>query len=240
MLLAGAYYEDPYLLAMADSDYYGRPSSYDQVFALLFRAAGLEKRPLAELPLSKYFPGPMGEMVARTGWRMGLDTENRDAVVHMRIGEYFFGNDYRMGRVTAHEFGPSPTVPFYSYIAGDIAQAYSSSKVENVARSMVMLDAVPKGPSVRQIRSEDLIGVKVLDTEVLFGRDDEMLKRVEFVLDGAALTKMLICDLSPGSWSITRDGKQTAMTRATEEGRCIYLEALPGSYCLELKIVRQL
>lgn len=456
MLLAGAYYKDPYLLNMADSDYYGRPSSYDQVFALLFRAAGLEKRPLGELPLSKYFPGPMGEMVARTGWRMGLDSRSRDAVVHMRIGEYFFGNHqrkdfgtfqiyycgplaiasglyegrdqpygsphwlnyhhqtiahnglliydpsekmakgsvndggqrwpnngadhpkdlptllgnaYRMGRVTAHEFSPNATTPLYSYIAGDITQAYSSSKVEKVTRSMVTLntrdsiwpcalvvldrivsakasfkktwllhsiqepeiqgrtvtivrdskdyagkgryagklvvesllpekaditkvggpgkefwvesagmnfaaskggaaepgnwrieispeqparpdtflhvltmmdDTVSEGPSVRQIRSENLIGVKLLDIAVLFGRDDELLERVEFVLDGTAVTKTFICDLSPGSWSITRDGRQTAMIQATDEGRCAYLEASPGSYRLELKIAGQI
>jgi len=93
MMLAGAYYEDPYLLTMADSDFYSGPSSYDRVFELLFRKPGLEKRPLDELLLSKYFRGPMGEMVARTGWKMGIDSP--DAVVHMRIGEYFFGNHQR-------------------------------------------------------------------------------------------------------------------------------------------------
>ena len=93
MMLAGSYYEDPYLLTMADSDFYGRPSSYDRVFSLLFRKPRLVKRPLDELPPSKYFPAPMGEMIARTGWRMGVDSP--DAVVHMRIGEYFFGNHQR-------------------------------------------------------------------------------------------------------------------------------------------------
>jgi hypothetical protein len=225
MMLAGAYYEDPYLLTMADSDLYSGPSSYDRVFELLFRKPGLEKRPLDELPPSKYFSAPMGEMVARTGWRMGIDSP--DAVVHMRIGEYFFGNhqrkdfgtfqiyyrgslaiasglyqgkdqpygsdhwlnyhhqtiahngllvydpsekmakgsandggqrwpskgadhprdlsvlleqDYRMGRVTAHAIGPDPADPMYSYIAGDIAEAYATGKVEKVTRSMVTLN----------------------------------------------------------------------------------------------------
>jgi len=93
MMLAGAYYENPYLLTMADSELYSRPSSYDVVFKLLFREPGLVKRPLEELPRSKYFPAPMGEMIARTGWEMGVDSP--DAVVHMRIGEYFFGNHQR-------------------------------------------------------------------------------------------------------------------------------------------------
>ena len=225
MMLAGAYYEDPYLLTMADSDLYSGPSSYDRVFELLFRKPGLEKRPLDELPLSKYFSAPMGEMIARTGWRMGIDSP--DAVVHMRIGEYFFGNhqrkdfgtfqiyyrgplaiasglyqgkdqpygsdhwlnyhhqtiahngllvydpsekmakgsandggqrwpsngadhpkdlsvllgrDYRMGRVTAHAIGPDTADPVYSYIAGDITEAYAAEKVEKVTRSMVTLN----------------------------------------------------------------------------------------------------
>jgi len=454
MLLAGTYYEDPYLLEMADSDSYGRPSFFDLIFALLLRRVGLEKRPLGELPLSKYFPEPMGEMVARTGWRMGLDPESRDVVIHMRIGEYFFGNhqrkdfgtfqiyyrgplaiasglyqgqnqpygsphwlnyhhqtvahnglliydpsekmakgsvndggqrwpnngadhprdldtllgnDYRIGRVTAHEFGPSPLIPLYSYIAGNIAPAYSSSKVKNVTRSMVtfntrdsvwpcmlvivdrivstkasfkktwllhsiqepmiqgrtmtivrnsknytgkdtyagklvveslvpekvnitkvggpgkefwiesigrnfatskggaaepgnwrieispeppaksdtflhvltmMDDTVSKGPSVHQIKSESLIGVQVLNIAVLFGSADELLRRVEFVLDGTALTKMLICGLKSGLWSVTRNGEHVTMARATDEGKCIYLEAMPGSYCLELHIAQ--
>lgn len=93
MLLAGAYYEDPYLLTMADSDFFRESSSYDRIFKLLFRNPGLEKRPIEELPLSKYFSPPMGEMIARTGWKMGI--ESSDAVIHMRIGEYFFGNHQR-------------------------------------------------------------------------------------------------------------------------------------------------
>ena len=451
MLLAGTYYKDPYLLKMADSDLYHKPSFFDRVFELLFRKPGLAKRPLGGLPLSKYFPPPMGEMVARTGWRMGVDSGSRDAVVHMRIGEYFFGNhqrkdfgtfqiyyrgplaiasglyqgqgqpygsphwlhyhhqtvahnglliydpsekmakgsvndggqrwpnngadhpknlqtllenDYRMGRVTAHEFGPSPTKPLYSYIAGDITQAYASSKVEKVTRSMVtfntgdsvwpcifvvfdrvvsanpsfkktwllhciqepmiqgqtvtvvrdgkhytgkaryggklavksllpekatitkvggpgkeswvesvgrnfatskggaaepgnwrveispqqparadtfghvltvMDDATPKGPSIRQISTEELTGAKMLDLAVLFGRDAEMLENADFVLDGSALTKILICDLRPGLWSVTKDGRHFTTVRATDKGRCVYLEAEAGSYRLELQ-----
>jgi hypothetical protein len=431
MLLAGTYYEDPYLLEMADSYSYSRPSFFDLVFELLFRRAGLEKRPLGELPLSKYFAEPMGEMVARTGWRMGLDSESRDAVIHMRIGEYFFGNhqrkdfgtfqiyyrgplaiasglyqgqnqpygsphwlhyhhqtvahnglliydpsekmakgsvndggqrwpnngadhpkdlhtllgnDYRMGRVTAHEFGPSPTIPLYSYIAGNITPAYSSSKVKNVTRSMVTFNTrdsvwpcmlvifdrivstkasfkktwllhsiqepMIQGRTVTVVRNsknytgkgqytgklvvESLVPEKVNITKVggpgkefwvesvgrnfatskggaaepgnwrieispeqpaksdtflhvltmmdettpkgpsVIGRTDELLQRAEFVLDGTALTKMLICGLRPGLWSVTRDGEQITMTRATDEGRCIYLKDMPGSYRLRL------
>jgi len=106
MTLAGAYYEDPYLLTMADSDIYSRASYYDLVFKLLFRKPELVKRPLEELPLSKYFAAPMGEMITRTGWKMGVDRP--DAIVHMRIGEYFFGNHQRkdFGTFQIYHRGP--------------------------------------------------------------------------------------------------------------------------------------
>jgi len=224
MMLAGAYYEDPYLLTMADSDFYYGPSSYDRIFKLLFQRPGLERRPLDELALSKYFAEPMGEMIARTGWRMGMDSP--DAVVHMRIGEYFFGNhqrkdfgtfqiycrgplaiasgiyegvgqpygsahwlnyhhqtiahnglliydpsevmakgaandggqrwpsngdyprdlsdllehDYRMGKVTAHAIEPDSATPVFSYLAGDITDAYDAGKAEMVTRSMITVN----------------------------------------------------------------------------------------------------
>jgi hypothetical protein len=92
-LHTGCYYGDPWLMTMADAPYFWSFSAMDRVLEFLFRAAGAEKRPLNELPPTKYFPAPMGEMVARTGWTMGIDS--RDAVVHMRIGEYFFGNHQR-------------------------------------------------------------------------------------------------------------------------------------------------
>jgi hypothetical protein len=92
-LLAGAYYHDPYLLTLADSDLFQRRAVFDCVLELLFREPNVVKRPLSELPLTKYFAPPTGEMVARTGWEMGKDSTA--AVVHMRIGEVFFGNHQR-------------------------------------------------------------------------------------------------------------------------------------------------
>jgi len=224
--LAGAYYQDPYLLTLADSDLFWELPPFERIFELLFREPEAEKRPIAELPLTKYFPDPGGEMIARTGWEMGKDSPA--AVVQMRIGGYFFGNHqrrdfgtfqvyyrgglaiasgayqggpdnmygsdhwhdyhhqtislngllifdpnepmarirrvndggqrvpnegrdhpidletllakgYRMGEVTAHAFGPDRFSPEYSYIAGDITQAYTE-KVRLVTRSMVTLN----------------------------------------------------------------------------------------------------
>jgi len=90
MALAGAYYQDPYLLSMADWTGYWQGVGIDHVLRLLLRPAGVTAKPISGLPLTKYFPPPMGEMVARTGWQLGVDSP--DAVVQMRIGGTFFGN----------------------------------------------------------------------------------------------------------------------------------------------------
>jgi len=225
MALTGSYYEDPYLLTMMDFDHFWGGSEIDDVLELVLQPAGAERRPIDELPLTKLFAPPMGEMVARTGWTMEVDSP--DAVVQMRIGGTFFGNHqrkdfgtfqiyyrgplaissgvyegtdseygsehwtnyyhqtiahngllifdpseqmllhgdpyandggqlwpnegadhpedldtllndgYHVADVTAHELGPDTDEPEYSYIAGDITNAYSPAKVSLVTRSMV-------------------------------------------------------------------------------------------------------
>jgi len=92
-MMTGSYYEDPYLLTLADSDLFWNPSDYHQVLALLFRPATAASAPLSELPTTKLFAMPMGEMIARTGWQLGMDSP--DTVVQMRIGGTFFGNHQR-------------------------------------------------------------------------------------------------------------------------------------------------
>jgi len=87
-----AYYNDPYLLTWSDGLPHV-PWAKEQGalwYELLFLPPNAPRAPLTELPLTKYFPSPMGEMIARTGWDM--TPESRDAIVHMRIGEYYFGN----------------------------------------------------------------------------------------------------------------------------------------------------
>lgn len=222
-MLTGTYYQDPYLIWLADSDIYRNANSdhivppYVRVFELLFREPNLPKTPISQLPTTKYFAEPMGDMVARTGWNLGVDSD--DAVITMRIGNTFFGNhqakdfgtfqiyykgalalstgvykdygsahwknyyhqtiakngllildpseqmakeatndggqrwpdgtdhprnvemlqepDYQMGRVTAHAFGPNTQTPAYSYVSGNITNAYAAQKVSKVTRSMV-------------------------------------------------------------------------------------------------------
>ncbi|MGB9597708.1 MAG: heparinase II/III domain-containing protein, partial [Candidatus Poribacteria bacterium] len=228
-LMTASYYNDPYLMTMAESDFFNNYGDFDCIFEILFKEPNAEKRPINELPLTKYFPSPMGEMIARTGWNMGIDSN--DAIVQMRIGEYFFGNhqckdfgifqiyyrgalaissgvydvygnehwknylhqtiskngllifdpdekmgkgsvndggqrwvegsdhpkdleilltkDYKMGQVIAYEFGPDKLIPEYSYISGDITNAYSPNKVDKVTRSMVTFNTQnEKYPSI--------------------------------------------------------------------------------------------
>jgi hypothetical protein len=48
-------------------------------------------------------------------------------------------NGYKTGEVVANDIGPDPVTPHYSYLKGDITQAYSS-KVSSVKRSFVFLN----------------------------------------------------------------------------------------------------
>jgi heparin/heparan-sulfate lyase len=443
-MMAGAYYQDPYLLTMADSELFWSHRAFARALEILFREPGSEKRPISGLPLTKYFPDPGGEMVARTGWRLGKDSP--DAVVQMRIGGYFFGNHqhrdfgsfqiycrgplaidsgiyqgensvygtehwgayyhqtlahngllifdpdevgwsyirpvndggqrvpnenrdhprdlesiltlgYRMGEVSAHAFGPDPQTPDYSYLAGDITKAYTD-KARSVTRSMVTLNlrnatypaalivydrvvsskpefrktwllhsieepqvsgrtitiarteagyrgklvaesllpaqatitkvggpgkefwvesvqknyattknppaepgawrvevspsvsatsdqflhvmtvmdaSVPNGPEVLMLDGDDLIGARLLDRVVLFSKSGELLTRAAFSLAGPSPTKVLVCDLRPGRWSVTKDGAPLRTLQADGAGRCLYFQAGAGRYALERK-----
>ena len=48
-------------------------------------------------------------------------------------------NGYRTGKVLAHGFGPDPATPDYSFLQGDLTEAYSK-KVRQVTRSFVFLN----------------------------------------------------------------------------------------------------
>lgn len=56
-----------------------------------------------------------------------------------RSFEDLLGEDYTVGKVMAHGFGPSLQKPDYSFLKGDITKAYSG-KVKDVKRSFVFLN----------------------------------------------------------------------------------------------------
>ena len=221
-LLCASYYGDGYVLA----DYQRDPGidSMSKIFELLWSDPDLAPRPVSELPLSRYFGGPYGWMVARTGWdaasviaEMKVNMYNFTNHQHNDAGAfqiYYKGplavdsgvyqgssgaygsphhanyykrsiahntllvydpaekfswgrremrndggqrlpnnwreprnieellnpaNGYKTGKVLGHAFGPDARRPEYTYLAGDITEAYGP-KVKHVERAFVFLN----------------------------------------------------------------------------------------------------
>ena len=221
-LLCASYYGDGYVLA----DYRRDPGidPMSKIFELLWSDPDLAPRPVSELPLSRYFGGPYGWMVARTGWdeasviaEMKVNIYNFTNHQHNDAGAfqiYYKGplavdsgvyqgssgaygsphhanyykrsiahntllvydpaekfnwsrrelrndggqrlpnnwreprnieellnseNGYKTGKVLGHAFGPDARRPEYTYLAGDITEAYGP-KVKRVERSFVFLN----------------------------------------------------------------------------------------------------
>jgi F5/8 type C domain/Heparinase II C-terminal domain/Copper amine oxidase N-terminal domain len=83
-------YRDPYvkyesLFQGADSFARIAPLKF-----MLFNDPTIKPEPHRELPWSKFFPEPLGSMIARTGWQMGPDSPV--AVVEMKGAGYQFSN----------------------------------------------------------------------------------------------------------------------------------------------------
>ncbi len=100
------YWNNPYLTTLGDDPWYAYYSSspdgshdMEKVFEFIFRPPGLTGAPLTDLPLTKYFPDPMGGMIARTGWDW-LDEESKNVVVTMEMG----GCDFK-GHTNPGHFG---------------------------------------------------------------------------------------------------------------------------------------
>ena len=100
MMLAGNYYQDPYLKqeAMRSNPYlstfaYGH-GNMSPVEFLIFNDPDLWGRPLSELPQTKYFGSPQGAMIARTGWDDGMDSPV--AMAYMKINEIWFANHHHL------------------------------------------------------------------------------------------------------------------------------------------------
>lgn len=83
-LLTASYYGDGVLLSQFLKQ--GATSDGEAIFEFLWRDPELVPKPIAALPLSRYFGSPFGWMVARTGW-------GEDAVIaELKISEYNFVN----------------------------------------------------------------------------------------------------------------------------------------------------
>lgn len=60
------------------------------LFEFLLVDPDLVPQPHSGLPLTRFFGPPMGSMIARTGWDLGV--ESRTVVAEMRVGGYMFNN----------------------------------------------------------------------------------------------------------------------------------------------------
>lgn len=84
-MLAASYYKDEYI----NYEFRKRTNSIDSrsiLFDLLWRDTELGVQSPETLPLTKYFGGPFGWMIARTSWN------NNSVLAEMKINEYNFSN----------------------------------------------------------------------------------------------------------------------------------------------------
>ena len=88
------YANDPHMRWLANQNIFATYSAAleQDFFDLIYRPKNATSSNISSLPLTKYFPQPIGgEMIARTGWDISGASSN-DAIIQMRIGEYYFGN----------------------------------------------------------------------------------------------------------------------------------------------------
>ncbi len=64
------------------------------VLAILMRPDQVPVGDIAQLPLSRYFPEPLGAIVARTGWN--FRPASRDVAAYLKIGTHHFDNHQHM------------------------------------------------------------------------------------------------------------------------------------------------
>ncbi|KGE17064.1 heparin/heparin-sulfate lyase HepB [Paenibacillus wynnii] len=89
-LFTADYYKNPYFKEAFNMEYSQTKWNVDPLLVLLFNDPDLPRKPLSELPLTRYFGSPNGSMIARTGWNSGIDSP--DVVAEMKVGEYHTNN----------------------------------------------------------------------------------------------------------------------------------------------------
>lgn len=129
-LYTARFYNNPYFKAEFEREYAKSDYKVDAVLAFLFHDPDQESKPMSELPLSRYFGSPVGSMVARTGWNLGIDSH--DVVAEMKVSEYHFGNHNHLD-----------TGAFQIYYKGSLAidsgiyKIYTSAHSENYYRRTI-------------------------------------------------------------------------------------------------------
>lgn len=81
-----------------------------------------------------------------------------------RSFEDLLGESYTVGKALAHDFGPDRNVPEYSYLKGDITDAYSD-KVREVKRSFVFINLNDTADSSARIPATLIVFDKVVSSD---------------------------------------------------------------------------
>ena len=125
---ASNYYSDPYLKRefmrqRPFRKYFGEwgNQTLNAAEYLIFNDPALEGRPRTELPLSRYFGGMKGEMIARTGWQDGSDAPA--VVAQMKITDLHTSNHQ-------HLDGGAFQIWYKGYLATDSGH-YQASRAGN-------------------------------------------------------------------------------------------------------------
>jgi hypothetical protein len=90
LFYAASYYNDPYLRSEFMKEYGYNNSIIEDTWMVLFDNPDQLSSEVTSLPPSKYFGEPMGQMVARTGWGTGYNSNT--VVANMNISNYNFVN----------------------------------------------------------------------------------------------------------------------------------------------------
>jgi heparin/heparan-sulfate lyase len=91
-LLTASYYKDEVLWGITLARNSAKEGLSDKLYFFLFADPSIQAKakPLASLPLSRYFDEPAGIMVARTGWAEG--SKANTVVTEMKIAPWMFNN----------------------------------------------------------------------------------------------------------------------------------------------------
>ena len=110
------------------------------------------------------------------------------------------------------------------------------SQTDHFLHVLTPMDAgVAEGPPIAALatETEDVVGVAVLDRAVVFGLKPEPATQRSFTLGPGPTRRVLVCDLAPGQWRITRDGQPIGeQVTVTAPGKSLYVEGGVGHYQL--------
>jgi hypothetical protein len=85
----------------------------------------------------------------------------------------------------------------------------------------------------RLLSSRDMVGASLPDVVVFFSRDGRLLRFAQIPSDGSN-KPTLICNLTPGLWSVKGQNGATERIRIDEQSKSVFLDKPAGSVRLTL------